>query len=79
MDHLLSRGEEKEAEIDTKYSYLDRSQIYKHVSYDLWEMNEGVHLYSLSAIYAAFGAMELIYKELQKIVKNLDYQKILMN
>lgn len=22
MDHLLSRGEEKEAEIDTKYSYL---------------------------------------------------------
>ena len=66
MDHLLSRGEEKEAEIDTKYSYLDRSQIYKHVSYDLWEMNEGVHLYSLSAIYAAFGAMELIYKELQK-------------
>ena len=66
MDHLLSRGEEKEAEIDTKYSYLDRSQIYQHVSYDLWEMNEGVHLYSLSAIYAAFGAMELIYKELQK-------------
>lgn len=65
MDHLLNKDEAKE-EIDTKYSYLDRSQIYKHVSYDLWEMNEGVHLYSLSAIYAAFRAMELIYKELQK-------------
>ena len=64
MDHLLNKDEAKE-EIDTKYSYLDRSQIYKHVSYDLWEMNEGVHLYSLSAI-AAFRAMELIYKELQK-------------
>ena len=65
MDHLLNKDEAKE-EIDTKYSYLDRSQIYKHVSYDLWEMNEGVHLYSLSAIYAAFRAMELIYKELQR-------------
>lgn len=65
MDHLLNKDEAKE-EIDTKYSYLDRSQIYKHVSYDLWEMSEGVHLYSLSAIYAAFRAMELIYKELQK-------------
>ena len=25
-----------------------------HVSYDLWEMCEGTHLYSLAAIYAAF-------------------------
>lgn len=66
MDHLLNRDDDKEEAVETKYSYLDRSQIYKHVSYDLWEMNEGVHLYSLSAIYAAFGAMELIYKELQK-------------
>ena len=62
MDHLLSRGEEKEAEIDTKYSYLDRSQIYKHVSYDLWEMNEGVHLYSISSIYGALNAMLEIYE-----------------
>ena len=23
-------------------------------SYDLWEMNEGIHLYSISSIYAAF-------------------------
>ncbi len=66
MDHLLNKDEDKEEVVETKYSYLDRSQIYKHVSYDLWEMNEGVHLYSLSAIYAAFSAMELIYKELQK-------------
>ena len=27
-----------------------------HASYDLWEMCEGTHLYSLSAIYCAFGA-----------------------
>ena len=35
-----------------------------HESYDLWEMNEGIHLYSLSAIYAAFRAMIEIKKEL---------------
>ena len=32
-----------------------KDQIYKHVSYDLWEMNEGVHLYSLASIYGAFS------------------------
>ena len=36
-----------------------------HESYDLWEMNEGIHLYSLSAIYAAFKSMILIENELQ--------------
>ena len=35
-----------------------------HESYDLWEMNEGIHLYSLSAIYAAYKAMIEIKKEL---------------
>lgn len=35
-------------------------------SYDLWEMNEGVHLYSLSAIYAAFTVMAKMYKEIGK-------------
>jgi len=37
-----------------------------HESYDLWEMNEGIHLYSLSAIYAAFKAMIEIEKELNE-------------
>ena len=35
-------------------------------SYDLWEMYEGIHLYSLSAIYAAFKAMIQIEKELDE-------------
>ena len=30
-------------------------------SYDLWEMYEGTHLYSLSAIFAAFSSMLKIY------------------
>ncbi len=55
-----------------------------HVSYDLWEMNEGIHLYSLASIYAAFECIMRIYKVLgdkasdfennrlkeEKIVKN---------
>lgn len=35
-------------------------------SYDLWEMHEGIHLYSLSAIYSAFKAMTEIEKELDE-------------
>jgi len=37
------------------------------VSYDLWEMNEGVHLYSLSSIFAAFSAMIKIHEEVEEL------------
>jgi len=37
-----------------------------HVSYDLWEMCEGVHLYSIASIFAAFDAMIKIYEELKE-------------
>jgi len=37
------------------------------LSYDLWEMNEGVHLYSLSAIFAAFEAMLKIHQEVEEL------------
>lgn len=36
-----------------------------HVSYDLWEMHEGVSLYSISSIFAAFLAMIKIYEALK--------------
>ncbi len=42
-----------------------------HESYDLWEMNEGIHLYSLSAIYAAFKSMAQIKRELN-IVEGIE-------
>ena len=32
-----------------------------HISYDLWEMCEGVHLYSLASIYSAFDCILKIY------------------
>lgn len=36
------------------------------VSYDLWEMHEGVSTYSLSCIFAAFNSMLKIYSELEE-------------
>ncbi len=73
IDNLFYSDKKEEENLKTKYSYLDRSQIYKHVSYDLWEMNEGIHLYSLSAIYSAFSAMGKIYKELKESNKKEQY------
>ena len=35
------------------------------VSYDLWEMHEGISTYSVAAIYSAFDAMLKIYSELE--------------
>ena len=37
-----------------------------HVSYDIWEMNEGIHLYSIASIYSAFDAMINIYNILKE-------------
>lgn len=43
------------------------AELFKNYeSYDLWEMHEGIHLYSLSAIYSAFKAMAKIEKELNE-------------
>lgn len=33
-----------------------------HISYDIWEMCEGIHLYSLASIYAAFESILSIYR-----------------
>ena len=36
-----------------------------HVSYDIWEMNEGIHLYSIASIFGAFENMLKIYETVQ--------------
>lgn len=36
------------------------------VSYDLWEMHEGISLYSIASIFAAFESMIKIYEELKE-------------
>ena len=50
----------------------ENNRFATHESYDLWEMHEGIHLYSLSAIYAALDAMIKIEEELKPIIKTKD-------
>ena len=47
-----------------------------HISYDLWEMCEGIHLYSLSSIYCAFETMLEIYNVLGKNVSNFENNRL---
>ena len=54
--------------------YANKEKI--HVSYDLWEMNEGIHLYSLASIYAAFDCIQKIYKKLGKGVSNFEGNRL---
>lgn len=62
--------------IEKAVTYLEKyvadiiTEKYKfHVSYDLWEMNEGIHLYSIASIYSAFEAMLHIYDVLKDTIK----------
>ena len=54
--------------------YANKERI--HVSYDLWEMCEGIHLYSLASIYAAFESVLNIYKVLGKNVSNFEGNRL---
>ena len=47
-----------------------------HVSYDLWEMCEGIHTYSLCSIYSAFDSMIEIYKILGKNVSEFQNNRL---
>lgn len=47
-----------------------------HISYDLWEMCEGIHLYSLASIYAAFESILKIYKVLGKNVSDFEHNRL---
>jgi len=47
-----------------------------HVSYDLWEMCEGVHLYSLASIYSAFESILKMYGVLGKDVSEFENNRL---
>ena len=47
-----------------------------HVSYDLWEMFEGTHLYSLASIFSAFEAMKNIYNVLGKNISDFENNRL---
>ena len=46
------------------------------LSYDIWEENEGIHLYSLAAIFAAFNSMIKIYNVLGKNVSDFENNRL---
>ena len=58
----LLQIEEDLVKKELKQKYNKKFEIYKQHSYDLWEMNEGVHLYSISSIIASFESMKKIYE-----------------
>ena len=63
MDNILGLHDDSDIvknEIEKTYHTEDRNKL--PVSYDLWEMNEGVHLYSLASIYAAFNCIMKMYE-----------------
>ena len=68
---------EKAIEFLKKYirDLFDKTEIY-HVSYDLWEMYEGTHLYSLASIFAAFDSMIKIYNVLGKNVSDFENNRL---
>ena len=47
-----------------------------HVSYDLWEMHEGTHLYSIASIYSAFDCILKIYRALGKNVSEFENNRL---
>ena len=62
LDNIFDIHDESDVvknEIEKTYHTENRNKL--PVSYDLWEMHEGVHLYSLASIYSAFEAMFEMY------------------
>ncbi len=61
---------------DLEKTYNPNNEKKTHISYDLWEMNEGVHLYSLASIYSAFESMLNIYNVLNKKVSDFENNRL---
>ena len=71
LDNILGTQDKSDIvknEIEKTYHTEERNKL--PLSYDLWEENEGIHLYSLASIYAAFQAMQEIYTIIEP-----DYQE----
>ena len=78
IKYVLNIEEEDIVKKEIQEKLGNNKPIYKIPSFDLWEMNEGVHLYSLSSIYAAFNAMIEIYDEVKEdyITNRIRLEKI---
>ena len=66
IENLLEIDEEDSVKKEIELKNKNTNKIEVHLSYDLWEMKEGAHLYSLASIFSAFDAMIYMDEELQK-------------
>lgn len=66
IENLLEIDEEDSVKKEIELKNKNTNKIEVHLSYDLWEMNEPPHLYSLASIFSAFDAMIYMDEELQK-------------
>ena len=66
IENLLEIDEEDSVKKEIELKNKNTNKIEVHLSYDLWEMNEAAHLYSLASIFSAFDAMIYMDEELQK-------------
>ena len=67
MDNILGTRDESDIvknEIEETYHTKGREKL--PLSYDIWEMHEGVHLYTLASIYGAFNSMLEIYDNIKE-------------
>ena len=71
MDNILGLHDDSDIvknEIEKTYHTEDRNKLpvsydlWNRYTYSLWEMHEGVHLYSLASIYAAFNSILKMYE-----------------
>lgn len=60
----LKMCEKGVAFLKTYLNDVFKSERKMQVSYDLWEMDEGIHLYSMASIFSSFESMIHIYDEL---------------
>ncbi|MBR3003200.1 MAG: hypothetical protein IKF38_06595 [Clostridia bacterium] len=74
---LVGKDERDKDVVQEEIENAQNRQGHKyHVSYDLWEMCEGIHLYSVASIYSAFDSMIKIYNALGKDVSNFDNNRL---
>ncbi len=76
-DWLGVDGIEEHDKDIVKQEILENSKRTKcHISYDLWEMCEDIHLYSLASIYSAFETILKIYKALGKNISDFENNRL---
>ena len=70
VEQLLDLKEEHDVvKRELQEHYKDRKEILQD-SYDLWETEQGVHLYSLASIYGAFTMMPKVYETVKPFYEN---------